>query len=121
MITTTSQKTREEQIEFYLKVAQAHLAPYNVRLRLKKWRGTEDSKIYYQLVDEDESTGGWVELSRPLTKSEVYESLYALSALYARIEKLKWARYLKAEQERERMLEAGIMQRRLVKFLTSLL
>jgi hypothetical protein len=53
MITTTGQKTREEQIEFYLKVAQSHLAPYNISLRLKKWRGEMEQlepQIHYDIT-----------------------------------------------------------------------
>jgi hypothetical protein len=103
MITTgSSQKTTEDQIEFYLKIAQGYLEPLNIRLRLKKWR--DDGKINYQLVDEDPETLGWAELSKPLTKSECYECLFALSALYTRIEKIRSQRYLKAEQECERQL-----------------
>jgi hypothetical protein len=104
MITSTGQKTSEAQIEFYLKITQGYLEPLNSRLRLKKWKDKSDNKINYQLIDEDEETGGWVELSRPLTKSECYECLYALSALYARVEKIRFQRYSKAEQERERRL-----------------
>jgi hypothetical protein len=56
------------------------------------------------MIDEDEETGGRIELSRPLTKSECYECLYALSALYAKIQKIRFHRYLKAEQERHSRL-----------------
>ncbi len=51
-------------------------------------------------MDEDENTGGWIELSRPLTKSECYECFHSLSALCARIHKIRFQRYLKAEQDR---------------------
>jgi hypothetical protein len=75
---------------------------------LKKWR-SEDSKIYYQMVDEDQSTGEWIDLSRPMIKSGVFESLYSLCTLYSRIEKLKWKKWekLRAEQEREQWLWSG--------------
>jgi hypothetical protein len=89
---TGQQKTREEQIEFYLKITQGYLEPLGIRLRLKKWRDN-DNKINYQMIDENQETGGrWIELSRPLTKSECYECLYALSALYARIHKIRFSK-----------------------------
>ena len=102
-MSNTHEKVREEQVDYYLKVAQAHLSSYNIRLRIRKWKDDDDyGKIKYQLADEDESTGKWLDLSRPMTKSEVFECLYALCSLYARIEKVRWVRYMRAEEEQER-------------------
>ncbi len=97
---TPQQKVRDEQIEYYLKVCKGHMP--DLRLRIKRWKA--DYRILYQLVDEDPDTGDWTELSRPMSKQEIYECLFALASLFARVEKIKWRRFLKAEQEHERRL-----------------
>jgi hypothetical protein len=56
------------------------------------------------LVDEDLETGGWIELSRPMKKQEIYENLYCLTQLLARVEKIKWDNFqksLRIDQELE--------------------
>jgi hypothetical protein len=96
-----SNRPREEQIDFYLKVVQGYMP--DVRLRIKRWKhfdGT-DNRIRYQLIDEDPDSGGWVTLSEPMRKSDLLTNLITLSNLFARAEKIKWRRYLKAEQEYE--------------------
>jgi hypothetical protein len=97
---TPQQKVRDEQIEYYLKVCEGHMP--DLRLRIKRWKA--DYRTLYQLVDEDPDTSGWTELSRPMSKQEIYECLFALASLFARVEKIKWRRFLKAEQEHERRL-----------------
>lgn len=74
----------------------------DIKLRIKRWK--EDYRIRYQLVDEDPDSGGWTELSRPMSKQEIFECLFVLCSLYARVEKIRWRRFLKAEQEHERKL-----------------
>jgi hypothetical protein len=97
-----NQKIRDEQIERYLKICQGYLMKHNMRLRLKKWK--DINGIHYQLVDEDPETLEWHETSRAMTKSEMFENLFCLAQLFNRIDRIHWARYLNAEQDREHQL-----------------
>jgi hypothetical protein len=96
------QKIKDEQIEHYLQIAQGYV-PF-LKLRIKRYKA--DYRIQYVLVDEDPSTGGWTELSRAMSKAQLYDCLFTMCSLYARVEKRKWERWekLRAEQERERWL-----------------
>ena len=98
------QKIKDEQIEHYLQIAQGYVPFLKLRIKTHK---TDYNRIRYVLIDEDPVTGGWTELSRVMSKAQLYDCLSTMCSVYARVERIKWQRFERAtqrhkeEQERE--------------------